>query len=1110
MNSHVYEITETTDNMCTWFDQHKVYLTWFKQCKGLLWIKGKPGAGKSTLMRHALELAKSGNGRFISFFFYGRGTDLQKTPIGLFRSLLHQLLQQEPNSLSLLTSIFQKRCRTEGAHGKKWTWQTGELRGLFKTCVKDAAKSQPLRVYVDALDEAGEETARELVACFTQLVTEASRSGLLSVCFSCRHYPLVAFPNAGKDGLIIRVEDENRGDIAAYVRYKLHDRISDNKQLKVLKETIVDKASGVFQWVVLVIQAIARLLDQGKNMKSAEKKLEELPTALDNLYADLLNQLSTEDRPQSLKLMRWVCFAERPLSMQELRYAMMFDEETTYDTLEDYQDSEAYIETDEQMMKRVVNLSGGLRETTQISSRRQRHTPYRHMAQFIHQSVKDYFMAKGLASLGDSPAANVLGQAHFQLSRACIRFMILQDVCRFCLPAGSRGLALRVDMTSEPSFLQYALEYWIKHATVVEAHQIAQTDLLRLFAWPSSWILRELISTYEIYFPAPELGFPSKGVTLLHIASQYGFPSIILPALSMDLGVDANATDVKGLTPIHYAVRFGHVAVVKALLSQARVDVNIADNRGLTPLHHAIKDEGDASRTTEVLRLLLQRDDIKVNLRNRDGETPLMRAVTKRSESAIKQLLDREDVDANATKHGKISPLSWAARQGWDTTAQQLLTRHDINVNNKDARGRTALMEAAVSGNEAVMLMLLKRKDIDVDGKDVEGATALTLVIFQDSWLTDTDVNEEVQSEELVRMLLDRGANVNHVNGNGETPLSLAVAWRRCEMVQLLLERRAQIAGRSTRGQALLSHAIIRHSRQHVELLLQWGAELEAKNSRFSETPLSLAARMPDGKEFVELLLQSRPNIEARDAWDQTPLALAAKEGHEEAVELLLRAGANIHTQNLRKDTPLALAAEHGRNSTVRLLLQHGAELNEKNRDGKTPLALAAQNGHSSAAMLLLTKGAKVNATDENGRTPLALAVLNEAGGEMTRLLEHWDGELKPASEFAWSSRESSWDPMIEAAREAAREAAELRNPRRWSDAEIVEERLLDIALEDEENDMDYENYMLWCQEQIEEYERSWDTALGDRMDDIDYESYMLWCQEQIEGDEGDGNDRCG
>jgi len=104
---------------CRWLLKNAQYLDWLDTTKlgehhGFLWIKGHAGTGKSTLMKFALINArKTMRGRVVlSFFFNARGEDIEKSTIGVYRSLLLQLLERLPalqsifDSLSLSTSIF--------------------------------------------------------------------------------------------------------------------------------------------------------------------------------------------------------------------------------------------------------------------------------------------------------------------------------------------------------------------------------------------------------------------------------------------------------------------------------------------------------------------------------------------------------------------------------------------------------------------------------------------------------------------------------------------------------------------------------------------------------------------------------------------------------------------------------------------------------------------------------------------------------------------------------------------------------------------------------------------------------------------------------------------
>lgn len=96
-------------------------MRWLNERHGLLLITGKPGSGKSTLMeytvRQATEQQKSlANSVIVSHFFHGRGSDIQKKPIGLLKSLLHQILRAIPQLHSLFLPMFEDKIKTRGEH----------------------------------------------------------------------------------------------------------------------------------------------------------------------------------------------------------------------------------------------------------------------------------------------------------------------------------------------------------------------------------------------------------------------------------------------------------------------------------------------------------------------------------------------------------------------------------------------------------------------------------------------------------------------------------------------------------------------------------------------------------------------------------------------------------------------------------------------------------------------------------------------------------------------------------------------------------------------------------------------------------------------------------
>src|SRR6185312_13244037 len=104
-----------------------------------------------------------------------------------------------------------------------------------------------------------------------------------------------------------------------------------------------------------------------------------------------------------------------------------------------------YVSNNDRTKKQVQTLSCGLAEVIPSSG-----APVVPVVQFIHQSVKDFFVEKGLSILNESSrSADLVGKAHYQLSRTCVRYLAMEEI------AGSTSHD-RHDMMSKFPFLHYA------------------------------------------------------------------------------------------------------------------------------------------------------------------------------------------------------------------------------------------------------------------------------------------------------------------------------------------------------------------------------------------------------------------------------------------------------------------------------------------------------------------------------------------------------------------------------------------------------------------------------------------------------------------------------
>ncbi|KAI8405712.1 hypothetical protein FOFC_15200 [Fusarium oxysporum] len=978
MNSRSLDIDAAAEGTCDWLLWHQIFTRWASCDRDLLWIKGKPGSGKSTLLRYVLDhivtIPNTGEGALIlSFFFHGRGTELQRTPLGLFRSLLHQLLCQVPEALTDLVTTFQQRCETVGKPGEKWQWHPRELPRLFESSFPKVLRTRPVWLFVDALDESGQKNAVRLVREFKSLIQGLPSTGSqFHICFTCRHYPILDQTCQSE----ICLEEENRQDISTYVRAQLS--VSRELTTSTIPELITKHAQGVFIWAYLVVDQILDLDNGGVGLRKIEDEIYSIPPDLDDLYHDLIRNM--DEKPASLKLIQWICFSVRPLSLDELRWAMIVDADCPHKSLQECKNAKDYISDSGRMKRRVQTLSRGLIEVTSDAK----------VVQFIHQSVKDFFTEKGLLALDKTTNPDfVVEIAHHRLSRTCIRYLAMEEIGRSASHEPDR-------LKSEFPFLHYATTSWVTHIKQSDARSVPQEDLLEYFAWPSNTLIEQWVRIYRILERYSD-DCPPEGTSLVHVMSRYGAAGALWAILARadKSGINTDAKDSHGRTPLSWAGRGGDETIVRLLLDRG-ANADAVDNKGRTPLSYAAE-----TWHVAVVRLLLDRGAHSEAVDNK-GRTPLSYAAETGHVAVVLLLLDR-GAHSEAVDNKGRTPLSYAAETGHVAVVLLLFDR-GANADAVDNEGRTPLSYAAETGHVAVVLLLFDR-GARIEAADRERRTPLSYAAAKGH-------------EDVVRLLLDRGAHSEAADKEGRTSVLLAAENGHETVMWLLFDRGANADAADKEGRTPLSWAAARGHKAVVRLLLDLGAHSEAADKE-GRTSLLLAAE--NGHEaVVRLLLDRGAHSEAADKEGRTPLSWAAacttrmdlgsrvrdidhphnhalrdynmqlmlleqsnkarliraRLGHEAVVGLLLDRGANADAADKEGRTPLSWAAAKGNEIVVRLLLDRGANADAVDNEGQTPLSYAAENRHETIVRLLLDRGANAGAMDKEGRRPLAQAAV--------------------------------------------------------------------------------------------------------------------------------------
>jgi hypothetical protein len=281
------------------------------------WITGKPGSGKSTLMKFISDhpnlrarLHKWAQPRellFGTFYFWIGGDTMQKSHEGLLRSLLRQLLSQK-------TALISRACRRRWAllrvfHTEAimpdWTWP--ELLEAFST-LRDGAEQQfNIALFIDGLDEFDGPHERLI-----KFIDDLRGLPGVKLCVSSR--PWNVFQDAFDSSPSLRMEGLTASDIQTYVKGQFDDTPAFRELCEALPDhaaTLIDdivaKAQGVFLWVHVVVRTLRQGLTEGSRISDLQDLVKRLPPEMDRLYhamSKMVNPVFHQHRSHLLQIHR--------------------------------------------------------------------------------------------------------------------------------------------------------------------------------------------------------------------------------------------------------------------------------------------------------------------------------------------------------------------------------------------------------------------------------------------------------------------------------------------------------------------------------------------------------------------------------------------------------------------------------------------------------------------------------------------------------------------------------------------------------------------------------------------------------------------------------------
>ena len=482
-----------------------------------------------------------------------------------------------------------------------------------------------------------------------------------------------------------------------------------------------------------------------------------------------------------------------------------------------------------------------------------------------------------------------------------------------------------------------------------------------------------------------------------------------LISLLLAAGADVNKPDRRGILPLFTAINSGQVGLVQMLVNHG-ASLTVADTNGYSPLGATLV--GDAHGSSAVVSYLLSKG-AEVPATLPDGRSPIEVAIDTNNvtETALPILLDHVK-DVNALDGDGLSLLHRAVERLNYEFARLLLGR-GAAVDVHSATGETPLHSAVAIGDIQMSEILLDNK-ADPNARSSRGETSLALALrgsyFPDevAYANRQDRNDFVRrlgsdknAQGLVSLLVGRGARADIADQFGLTPLHYALLNHNAEALAMLpptkptpflslllaaaANQTAPVAARLkanpdlvyTRlptGTTALGIAALWDATESAAALLQAGADINTRDA-YAQTPLALACRTKGDSAMVKFLVAHGADISAGDYRDATPLHLAVMADDLDSVNALIAAKADVNARSRAIGIPLSYVRSG--DAIARALLAAGADPDISGQNQPSLLMAALGNRNTALIKLLIARGVCLNRHRPNEYPPLMQALIN-------------------------------------------------------------------------------------------------------------------------------------
>ena len=375
----------------------------------VLWITGSPGSGKSMLASFLIDSFALQQRMDCVYYFFRFGNQIMCSVGSLLRSLAFQIAQKNMAYSKYLQHLSEKGLRFDKDEVMT-IWQK-----LFLAEPAQIAFSSPMNVIIDGLDELDSPNS------FLNLISSKPSNIPLRLLVISRSDPALSgsFENFPKSMPVTRLMVEsNKNDLSLFAEQRLQAIHGDDSLHRTIIARVLEKASGNFLWVNLVVQEILERHTQ----PDIEHALQEIPTGMHSIYERMEDRMAKTlkrfDRNLARALLTWVNCSTRALSLEELSSAV----EAKFPRIIDLKHT-------------ILSICGNFLVVDRNS-----------YACVVHQTAKAYLTTHSTGVFAIEPS-----QAHEELFLRCMSCLCHQ------------GLRSQIGTTDSPALSTYAAISWFVH-----------------------------------------------------------------------------------------------------------------------------------------------------------------------------------------------------------------------------------------------------------------------------------------------------------------------------------------------------------------------------------------------------------------------------------------------------------------------------------------------------------------------------------------------------------------------------------------------------------------------------------------------------------------------